>query len=171
MAVALRLLPLHISIDKINSTPLKQNKIIHISALTTRSRSSSTPPINTQPGAKYCNQIALAADPWTMADINDQTMTAKQIIIGSIGHCHAGRRIMGSKISTANPLRQKASITPRMSSGQPSNQGALAKKPLVLHKTAASTICTRPSHGLPSFVNRFRPSSIFELPLNRSELK
>ena len=46
---------------------------------------------------------------------------------------------MGNKIKQANAARQNAITKP----GQPSNQGALAKNPLVLHNMAARTIIQR----------------------------
>ena len=46
---------------------------------------------------------------------------------------------MGSRMAQANIARQNASTNP----GQPSNHGALAKNPLVLHNTAASMIIQR----------------------------
>ena len=79
-----------------------------------------------------------------MADINAQTMTAKQKHIDTRLACQAGRRTNGRRIEMANKLRQKASRRPRDSSGQPSNHGALAKKPLVLHNTAAAAMNIRP---------------------------
>lgn len=74
-------------------------------------------------------------------------MTAKLKTIGIIGHRKVGRRISGNNINIANRLRQKAICNPRDSAGQASNQGALAKNPLVLHKTAAMTICSLPHHA------------------------
>ncbi len=44
----------------------------------------------------------------------------------------------------AKTLLQNPSINPRDSNGQPSNQGALAKNPLVLHSTAAPAIRSLP---------------------------
>lgn len=67
-------------------------------------------------------------------------MTAKQTIIGNINQFHDGLRISGIKMGTANSARQKPSNSPRDSSGHASNHGAFAKKPAVLHKTAASAI-------------------------------
>ena len=70
----------------------------------------------------------------------DQTMTAKQTIMGNISQFQDGLRISGSKMGIANKARQNPSNSPRDSSGHASNHGALAKKPAVLHKTAASAI-------------------------------
>lgn len=75
-------------------------------------------------------------------------MMAKQTIIGNIFQFHDGLRMSGIKIGTAKSARQNPSNNPRDSSGQASNHGAFAKKPAVLHKTAARAICARPIHWL-----------------------
>jgi hypothetical protein len=88
--------------------------------------------------------MALAAGPYTIADMNDQTITAKQTVIGIIARRHWGRRISGAKMTIANRLRKNANRTPRDSSGQSSNQGAFANSPLVLHNVAAITTRSLP---------------------------
>jgi hypothetical protein len=56
---------------------------------------------------------------------------------------HRGWRTIGNRMTQANAARQKASVT----AGQPSNQGAFAKKPLELQSRAASSTSQRPRAG------------------------
>lgn len=143
--VAYEFAPLRNSITKINNTPAKHDTNIRRSAAVTGSRNNTTPPTNTHAGQRYCSQIAFAAGPCTIADMNDQTITAKQIVIGTIGQRKQGRRIIGISTNIANPLRKNPNNNPRVSAGQASNQGDLANNPLVLHNTAAPRIHARPT--------------------------
>lgn len=71
-------------------------------------------------------------------------MMAKAAHVNGMAGCQRGLRINGINTSAAKKLRQKANCIPRSSSDHPSNQGALAKNPLVLHSTAAKAIASLP---------------------------
>ena len=73
-------------------------------------------------------------------------MAANTSEVGINLHDHSIRRTRKIKISAAKKVRQNASRMPRVSIGQLSKTGAFAKKPLVLHITAAATINNRPRH-------------------------
>ncbi len=71
-------------------------------------------------------------------------MMANAAQVKGMAGCQRGLRINGISTRAAKKLRQKANCIPRRSADHPSNQGALAKKPLVLHSTAAKAIASRP---------------------------
>ena len=71
-------------------------------------------------------------------------MAANDSESGANSHRQRGRRITGSRTSTANDARQKARCIPRVAAGQSSKIGALANSPLELHSNAAARIQSRP---------------------------
>ena len=75
-------------------------------------------------------------------------MAAKTSVMGINRHDHSTRRTRNIRISAAKKVRQNANRIPRASTGQSAKIGAFAKKPLVLHMTAATTISNRPRHTL-----------------------
>ena len=80
-------------------------------------RSIFSPPRNekrqSQTGAIFCNQIALAAVVQTIDCKKTPLIAAKAIAIGSNRQLNCGRRTSGSKIATAKSARQRPSSAPR----------------------------------------------------------
>ena len=103
------------------------------------SRSQNTVASMTHAGARFCIQIAFAGGPPTSAVKYVQFMSEKQIVIGTNRQSHVGLRINGTKISKAKTALQNANAAPRISVGQTSNNGDLAKSALVLQSIAART--------------------------------
>lgn len=67
--------------------------------------------------------------------------------MGIMAHENRGRRTSGNNTTVANKHRQNANSIPRADSSQSINVGALTKKPLVLHSTAAATMSRRQRSG------------------------
>lgn len=107
-----------------------------------------TPTKKIQIGAVFCSQIALDAVVFVIAVRKTTLIAAKINVAGTSLPVQRGRLTSGNRIRLAKLVRQNANRGPRtgqpsISVGQLSNKGALAKKPLVLHSTAAAKIINR----------------------------
>lgn len=74
-------------------------------------------------------------------------MATNDAIMGSIRHDQRGWRTNQTINKLAKTARQNAICVTRTYGSHPSNVGALAKNPLVLHKTAAAATSNTPPMG------------------------
>ena len=92
----------------------------------------------THHGAVDWSQIALAAVVSVMPTRYVVFISVKLSVRGTSPGRQRGRRTAGKRTMAANVARQKANRGPRSAAGQSSNSGALANRPLELHRIAAA---------------------------------